>query len=100
MTQLLLHSLASLEGVVYFDHRQVDLIVVCNARGRDIVEEDEGVERLTNTLPKTSSDARRSAGILDLDHPVVNRNRVCATVALPGIVALAWLPCLGTGTVA
>jgi hypothetical protein len=29
-------------GVVYFNHRQVRLIVVCIGRGRDIVERDEG----------------------------------------------------------
>jgi hypothetical protein len=38
-------------GVVYFNHRQVRLIVIRIARGRDIVERDEGVKRPTSRLP-------------------------------------------------
>jgi hypothetical protein len=50
-------------------------------------------------LPKTSSNACCLTGILDLNRPVVIRNRVGAMVACPGIAASAWPPCLGTGTV-
>ncbi len=87
-------------GVVSFNLRRINLVVARRGRGRGVIERDEGVERLSNTLPKTSSDARCSACILRSGGPIVGRNRVGALVARPGVAASAWPPCLGAGTVA
>ncbi len=64
------------------------------------MEGDEGIERPSNTLTNTSSNACCLADVLDVDCPVLSHNCDGATVAHPGIAALAWTPCHGTGTVA
>jgi hypothetical protein len=83
-----------------FDHRLAKLVVVRIREGGDFVKRDGGVERPPNTLPKTSSDARCSAGVLVEDRPVVGRDRVGASTARPGIATSARPSGLGAGAVA
>ncbi len=87
-------------GVVSFNLHQIDLIVAHSRRGRGVVERDEGVERPSNMLPKTSGDACCLAGIPRSDGPIVGCNHVGASVPRLEVAALAWPPCLGAGTVA
>ena len=95
-------------GVVVFDAPQFALVVVVHQRCRDFKEGKGGIERPTNTLSKsgtdaicsTMTDAIRSTMILFADDPVERLHRVGATVALARVTTVARPPCLGAGAVA
>jgi hypothetical protein len=88
-------------GVVLFAPR-VNIVVVRIGEGWDWnwIERDGGVERPTNTLSKSGTDARLSTVILLANYPVVRRDRVGASSAIPWFAASARPSGLGAGAAA
>ena len=81
---------------------RVNIVVVRIGEGWDWnwIERDGGVERPTNTLSKSGTDARLSTVILLANYPVVRRDRVGASSAIPWFAASARPSGLGAGAAA
>jgi hypothetical protein len=64
------------------------------------MERKEDLERPTNMLSKSSSNAACLTGVLRANDTVECLHRVGATVALAQVITVAWPSCLGAGAVA
>jgi len=87
-------------GVVVFAPLQFVLVVVVRLSIVNSEEGKGGIERPTNTLSKSSSDAARLMIVLFTDDPVERLYHVGATAALTWVSTVARPPCLGAGAVA
>ena len=87
-------------GVVVFDSIQFVHVVVIHQRWPTFKEGKGGIERPTNTLSKSGSNATRLTKVLFTDDPVERLHHVGAIAALARVATVARPPCLGAGAVA
>jgi len=87
-------------GVVVSAPPQFVLVVFVRLSVTNSEEGKGGVERPTNTLSKSSSDAARLTIVLFTDDPIERLHHVGAMAALAWVATVARPPCLGAGAVA